>query len=65
MVENIYLDRDGGNPREKHTWGLDALTLIKTQFHSMMLGASVNQIKKTLHGTHLICALGVDWIAFI
>ena len=32
MVENIYLDRDGGNPREKHTWGLHALNIIKTQF---------------------------------
>ena len=32
MVEDIYLDRTGGNPREKHTWGIDALREMKTTY---------------------------------
>ena len=29
MVENLILDRQGGNPREKHTWGLHNLKILK------------------------------------
>ena len=32
MVENIKLDRSGGNPREKHTWGLQNSTEFKNEF---------------------------------
>ena len=35
MVENTHLDRKGGNPREKHTWGLTSLNVLKKETDSI------------------------------
>ena len=46
MVEDFLLDREGGNPREQHTWGSQALKQLKKHHDLIDIWRFLNPNKK-------------------
>ena len=49
MVEDVYLYRNGGNKRNMHTYGLEALNELKEDYNFVEIWRERNPDKKKVH----------------
>ena len=54
MIENIFLDRIGGNPNDMHTFGIQVLNCIKNKYKLIDISRKRNPYKRyfTYHNSN-------------
>ena len=46
MIENIFLDRIGGNPNNTHTFGIQAVNCMKSKYKLIDISRKTNPYKR-------------------